>query len=214
MKALTILLPIIIILLFSFCKNDDDIIMIPEVSDPEPEIQLAENYSLLNPGNYWIYQEIDENLEGEFIRKNQFDSTFVEKDTMIGDVNFAKIYITNIGVSEYYYLRNEKEKIIDPDGNVFFSTGNFGELLKSTDEFVGTYNEYMVGPREITTDLGTFLALKKEYDLDASPIISLNDCGLISQEYWVEGIGMVLKERYWAGTCTRMRRELIRYKVN
>jgi len=92
---------------------------------------VYKNYSNLKVGNYWIYERFNLDVDGNYSSLNQFDSLYVEKDTLINGVTYAKYITTNILGPDYdpLYLRDSLHYTVDASGTIYFSTENFTDIL-------------------------------------------------------------------------------------
>ena len=108
--------------------NDDDTVIQP---DPKPNVSYP-NYSNLEVGNYWIYERFTLKPNGEEISLNQFDSSYVEKDTMIRGEKYFKLFRPSININhvqELYLLRDSLHYIVNYKGEVLFSSRAFNVPL-------------------------------------------------------------------------------------
>lgn len=109
------------------CKDAD--------SDVQPEVHQKKsypNYSQLEVGNYWIYERFILKPDGEEISLNKFDSSYVEKDTLINGKTYYKLHLPSLdvrGIPQNLYLRDSLHYIVDVYGNALFSSQNFGFSL-------------------------------------------------------------------------------------
>lgn len=124
---LKLLFCLIIISPIISCKDDD--------SDVQPKVQQKPtypNYSQLEVGNYWIYERYTLKPDGEEIPLNQFDSSYVEKDTIINGKTYYKLHLPSLdvrGIPQNLYLRDSLHYIVDLYGNALFSSQKFGVSL-------------------------------------------------------------------------------------
>ncbi|HMT29637.1 MAG TPA: hypothetical protein PKD91_10190, partial [Bacteroidia bacterium] len=126
MKKPQILIPLIILsclsLLVISCKDDDD---------PAPTPTVYDNYAQLKVGNYWIYQHYDVDSSGNATSTSVYDSCYVEKDTIINNLTYFKMIRPNPypPLPSEYYLRDSLHYVIDPFGNVLFSSLDFTTIF-------------------------------------------------------------------------------------
>ncbi len=208
------LLPLALIctaLLFNACKDDDDDPFFPP---PEQEETFETNsYSLLSPGNYWIYEVYTENNDGQLELSSNVDSSYIEKDSLINGETFFKFVDQNLGMINIQFLRDSADYIIDEKGELIFALTNFGPLLSESGDDIVEFKTYMVGPRPVTTTLGDFDALKKETEISVNGESSLDRCGLNTFWFYVKDVGVVRNEILYFSNCQRVRRELVRYSI-
>ena len=201
-----------ILIVFASCRDDD----YDSGPFPKPEFATFEtsNYSLLKPGNYWVYQRYTISQDGTSSSNSSLDSTFIDGDTLINNEIFTKLNVEKFNQRSMVYLRDSADYIIDEKGKRLLGLNNFGELLYNSENDIFRSDYYMVGFRRLTTELNDFEeALKKEGQISFQDPDQYPDCGRFVTEFWVKDIGMIRGEEFYAGGCTRVRRDLIRYRV-
>ncbi len=209
MKNLLFFPAIAMLFLNSSCRNDDDVM---SVLPQDPEVNTTKLYTLLTPGNYWVYQGYEDNSDGLFVPTN-IDSSYVEKDTLINGKNYSKIVETEFNKENVYFYRDSASYMVDEMGEKVFSNENFGELLYSKDLNFLKMNFYMVGEQISDFEIGENASLVREAVLDFEDPSNWPACGLRPSKWFVKNIGMVRSEIHYVGSCKRVRRELIRYSV-
>lgn len=134
-KFQKVLLSIAILTILIAC-NDDDQGRQPE---PKPNVNYP-NYSQLEVGNYWIYERFSLDTNGVETPLNQFDSSYVEKDTLINGKAYYKLHLPSYGpkiVPEKFYLKDSLHYLVDSRGAILFSSQEFSTALKPIE-----YNYY------------------------------------------------------------------------
>lgn len=86
------------------------------------------DFANLKVGNYWIYQRFVLDTNGVYTAQNIFDSTFVEKDTVINGATYFKYMDDQYGTLpgfEATFLRDSLHYLVNSGGRVLFSSENF-----------------------------------------------------------------------------------------
>ena len=112
------------------CKKKDET---PEPAS-SPIIPVTyDNYSNLKTGNYWIYERFNlDSLGGTYTSLNVFDSSYVEKDTLINGSTYYKLMTINYPDNNQYvasYFRDSLHYIISYPGKIIFSSLNFTDTF-------------------------------------------------------------------------------------
>jgi hypothetical protein len=81
---------LLLILIFLSCKKENE----NPPDNTGPANVTYPDYTVMKPGNYWIYQLFQVNEDGTELALNTFDSAYVEKDTTIEDNSYHK-YVVN-----------------------------------------------------------------------------------------------------------------------
>ena len=115
----------LIILLFAIafgCKDANDETY--PVSYPD--------FANLKVGNYWIYERFHLDSNGVYTALGVFDSTYVEKDTLINGLTYYK-YMEDQFLSppgyDAVFLRDSLHYLVNVDGKILFSSQNFSDAL-------------------------------------------------------------------------------------
>ncbi len=91
------------------------------------ETKTYPSYSRLKTGNYWVYERFQIEQHGSVSSLKQFDSSYVEKDTLIRNQTFFKVRRHDLIYNREYgvYLRDSLHYIIDSAGRIVFSSEDF-----------------------------------------------------------------------------------------
>lgn len=119
MKFKTVFLLLLVLsILFYSCKKEDD---------QNQVFGGYVNYSTLKVGNSWIYQIYDVDSSGNSTPRNEYDSCYVEKDTIINSNTYYKVVKPNINYNEpfIYYLRDSLHCIVNSSGKILLSSWEF-----------------------------------------------------------------------------------------
>jgi hypothetical protein len=123
-KVVSLTLPV----LFFSCKKESGSISKSELT---PAPVTYPSYSRLKPGNYWIYQRF--HIDGDSIATplNEFDSTYVEKDTLIGNSIYYKVraYDFLYKTPSIGLLRDSLHYIVAVHSGISFSSEDFTTIF-------------------------------------------------------------------------------------
>ncbi len=183
-----------------------------------------DNYTTLKPGNYWVYQNyMLDSVNGTAHPQGTYDSSFVEKDTIMNGLTYHK-YRYATGTPRQYatdYLRDSLSYTVDERGLIIFS---------STD-FTNTFRTFTYGPNASTPD--TLVVTEKMGFKDAMTVV---DAGTFTtrtfrrvyqfpasytlgstREYdykYAKGIGLISETTgFYTTTPAMYERRLVRYHV-
>lgn len=99
------------------------------------------DYGNLKAGNYWIYQRF-QLKDGVYTAQNKIDSNYVEKDTLIGGLNYAKLrtitFQSNSTTYQNTFLRDSLHYLVNEKGNILFSSENFTDTIASGYQVIET----------------------------------------------------------------------------
>lgn len=102
------------------------------------------DYTMMKPGNYWIYQNYRlDSINGAAHPQGNYDSCYVEKDTIINDKTYHKYMTTGKALGPYgaNFFRDSLSYMINDRGQIVFSYEDFSVL-----------NSYLFGPNAVTSD--------------------------------------------------------------
>ena len=150
MKPQIITISLIAIFCTASCKKEKQAAPVTPV-DSNTVVTYA-NYTNLKPGNYWIYQQFTlDSLHGTATALPYFDSCYVEKDTLINNINYHKycapVYGSGTPSSyEATYLRDSLSYTVNSKGGIIFSSLDFSTVFKTT-----TYSNPLAGITDTIT---------------------------------------------------------------
>ncbi len=205
MKKLSFIAP----LLFWSCSKNPDIF-------PEPR-----DFAHLVVGNYWIYERYEDDGSGKLTFLAGYDSTYVEKDTVIGGQIFKKLveqYDTNRLIS---FLRVHDDQLVDKDRNIMFSQNDFQTIFRTENWTSGNQSLYSVETQmydknfELQTPAGHFVtsALRQKYRVN--PVFAKgSDTVKFAFTRYSSQVGMVSKTlEIYINRNTRLEKRLLRYHI-
>lgn len=203
--------------LWAACKNADDTL---------GDTQQYANFTNLQVGNYWVYERhwLDSNgLKPLGI----FDSTFVEKDTIIHGKTYFKYMDDQLASPpgfEATFLRDSLHYLVSSEGQVLFSSENFVDTLQHRYEvFVGAQPDTLCFVyRKMTDDnllvsvgAGTFVTKNAQDVFVMWP--GYDQAGKVRplHKRYAEGIGLVEETLpFYVSAHWYYVRRLVRYGTN
>ncbi|MGZ5303237.1 MAG: hypothetical protein ACXWDO_03935, partial [Bacteroidia bacterium] len=115
------------IALTTSCKKDPK-----PLQNPEPGPVVYPNYSQLQISNYWVYQWFDVDSAGNAKATHYFDSSYIQKDTLIRDQTYFKLKTEGFNVIDSVkFLRDSLHYIVDEKGNKLFSSADFSNIIRT-----------------------------------------------------------------------------------
>jgi hypothetical protein len=217
-KCLSITVLLLCILLFSCKKNDDNVITtIPTIT--------YQNFSKLDSGNYWIYEEFDVDSNGNATSKNIFDSCWVEKDTSFNGKTYKKTWITNPynpSLFDISYLRDSLHYIVNANGNILFSSMDFTGILKIhynmatvTDTLCKMIKQMTAKNQSFTCPAGIFITSDARETYYMYPSFTFAGNKRYRHFRYAENIGLVSETLYFSlFDPNYVERRLVRYHLN
>ena len=198
-----------LLLFFFSCKKKD--------CDLPEEAQFNQAYYPLTPGSYWIYQwyRVD-TLGNEWIMENTVDTIRVLKDTLIDGNIYAKIRDYNtVENSEpaIYFRRDSSGHLVDQRNNIFFSSGNFVDILHHVfSPGLFEINFKMDIPtHRISTPIGEYDCLN--FQGEVIPIISTSWDKRYLNNFFSKGVGLVMETTFFFSSEYNMERRLTEYHI-
>ena len=182
------------------------------------EFYDPEEYFPIETGNYWIYESSYTTTDGS-VTNNGRDTIRVTGDTTIYGTQYYRVEGSWLGGRPYNELLRYVlgEKVMNPQGKIWYQGTKFGETLNSYASFDGrdtAYSErfYMfkpVDPVEIDTVSYVTVALKGVY---RSPLES-DQPTIISEWHYAKGIGLVKATTDYINDEYIIVMELVEYSV-
>jgi len=197
------------------CKHDKEEPVTPVVYP---------NYTQLKVGNYWIYERFEVDPFGNATPLNIFDSSYVEKDTLINNQNYFKLFRLDPYFSDtniIFLLRDSLHYTVDVLGEVVFSSEDFETVFKTyyIPAAVDTIAQVVLKMEEpdflVTTPAGTFTTLNYRTTFNFNPGWSSHGNPRYMHKRYAEGVGLVLETiPFFANNPNTIERRLVRYQVN
>ena len=133
------------------------------------------NYSNLKVGNQWIYKHFDNDGMGNVTELNIYDTTTVEKDTIINQNKYFQLNHTYYELLEnkIEYLRDSLHYIVNSKGQIKFSSQDFTNVLNKSYYKIGADTFFKLTEKMedrnkiITVPAGTFTtsSLRMSYEI-------------------------------------------------
>jgi len=129
MKIQTLFLILIMGILMSCSKDDDEEIVDSTPTTPEPQ---EISYMPAGEGSYWVYDTYKIDPSGDQTIQSQNDTVFALGDTIISghtyDIYYGKP--NPINLPGYTYLRDSSGYILSSTGSIILSNTNFTDVLQ------------------------------------------------------------------------------------
>lgn len=139
------------IVFFSSCKKDKN--------EPTPETKPVPEYATLKVGNYWVYETYFTDAQGSTTITENYDSTFIEKDTLINGKVYYKKVAQSLFKSTISFWREENGVLVDQLGKPLPSeTGviNTSFIIVSNDTLLETISTLLPDETTINVPAGIF----------------------------------------------------------
>ncbi len=214
-----VILVLMIFGIMSSCQKDKSISPSTSFS-----VKTQGNYSALQVGNYWVYQQFDLDSLGNTTPLNKFDSCYVEKDTLINGIVYYKYlsprpYTTN--KLNVMFLRDSLDYIVTNYGLKWFSSSDFSTVLFQNYQFImsdtmcNSVMKMEPGNTNVVTPAGVFNTLNAQIKHSFYP--NWNQAGSVrySNRRHAENVGVVLETLpSFVNSKSYQERRLMRYHVN
>tara|TARA_R110002049_G_scaffold306637_2_gene505497 strand:- start:3163 stop:3825 length:663 start_codon:yes stop_codon:yes gene_type:complete len=200
------------------CEDDDNV----TPNNPTEGKSEVDQFSMLEVGNYWIYERYTIDTNGIETALGIYDSSYVEKDTLINGKLYAVLilpsYLSNF--NKDFILRDSLDYLVDHRGKILFALNNFNSLLYSNYNLISATDTIYHHTRKmkdkdslVSVPAGTFLTYnayeKVDYMGSFSPLVdhSIN-------KLYAKGIGLIYNTqvRYSSATESPVQK-LVRYSV-
>lgn len=199
-----VFLIIVGIVLLASCKKEDSEDITPTPPDP------VVNYTPLEIGNYWAYQFVAIDPDGNESITSQKDSSIIVGDTMIRNELYYDMFRPENNSSSY--LRDSSGFLVDSDGRVLFYDEP-GFIVEDTIEPAMAVIEYTLQPTDtiITVPFGTFDAVTYK-----GTVTALNPGYPYGVQYtyyfYVDGVGQIKSSNYFfSNPSQRLERRLTNF---
>lgn len=211
MKKACIGLVLFITAMVSSCKKEND----TNVTYP--------NYAMLKQGNYWVYQVFEISSTGYAVATSDYDSCYVEKDTVINGNTFYKIVKpNNMGMSPVTFLRDSLHYIINNNSEIMFSSQNYSTTFSNYYYVLNNMNDTVayittaMADKDIVTGVpaGNFTTSSFQTTFDMWPNYdNAGDIRRMNTRY-AKGVGIVSETLpFYVSNPNYFERRLVRYYV-
>ena len=209
-KWLIMILAALSILTYS-CKRD---------TENNIPVVVKSDYYHLKTGNYWIYQRFNIDTNGVATPTAEYDSAYIEKDTLIRGYTYQKLienpYVLFPSPSAFY-LRDSSGYLVSSNGNIMASSTNFTDVLKvdtsHTDLYIG-YLQMTGKDSVVTTPAGSFQSITPRMKIVPTPPNPANLPVRYTFEVYGKGVGKLKMHTFFFYGGIGYETRLIRYKIN
>lgn len=218
-STLSILLIVCTIFIFS-CKKE----FVSKPNVVEHETVNYPNFSKFNVGTYWVYQQFIIDTLGNETPTNNYDSCYVEADTIINGLTFNVINKANPNSSSLPRIRNltrdSLHYIVDLGEKIIFSSEDFQTIFDSHDYIINNVDTfYHVNKRmankdfTVNTPVGTFIT--SDYVQEYYYHFPTFDNPRVMHTRYAENVGLVIETiPFFSSNPNYTERRLIRYHLN
>lgn len=157
---------------FIACEKDDS----EPINSNSSVNSDVDKFTKLDVGNYWIYERHTIDRNGLETALGIYDSSFVEKDTLINGFQYAKLQMpTQLIRSGYetWFLRDSLNYLVDERGRICLSLNNFNTILyefhetfSPTDTVFSLYRRMQYKDSLVTVPAGVFNTISMVEDID------------------------------------------------
>lgn len=214
-----------LVIVFFSCKKDAAI-SLPTPNLPNPTATNSFDTMLpLAVGNYWIYQISNDDTLGGVHLQNNFDSVYVEKDTLIVGEHYYKLCHTNMNFRDYYYFNGGNLVRYLKDSSGYLVIKDWGILLDKV-HMHDTIRKDVFSTYEYACTVPDFFT-QKQFVLGNYSGISMNTLYIRNHpqsmvfdtacaQMFVNNIGVVRSYYYFSGCMKHCwtSHNLIRYHLN
>jgi hypothetical protein len=226
MKNILYCMLVVAIVLTQACKKKKEVE--PEAAQPAPTTPVAEpissaEYAQLKIGNYWIYQEINVDSQGNETPTNMYDSCYIASDSVIRGSRFFRITNFSPIFPFQELLRDSSNLIINSHGEVVFAANDFNTIFATpvdvgsslTDTIIkGTYK--MVDKDvQVTVPAGTFITSNFKKIFFAFPNYAQGVPDRSMNTRFAKNVGMITQtQARFLSITSSVERKLVRYHLN
>jgi flagellar hook protein FlgE len=204
-KYLILIMAFVSFLVFS-CRKD---------TEENAPVAKADYYQL-KTGNYWIYEGYSIDTNGVTTVSGEFDSTYVEKDTVINKYTFSKIRSHPYYLEQQTnFLRDSSGYLVNIRGTILASDADFVNVLHidSTNASLCMCYMQMTGMDSLVTiPAGQFQSITSRLKVvptqpaDKHPV-------RYSYNVYGKGIGLIKSHAFFYGSGLVIESRLVRYHV-
>lgn len=202
--------------LASGCNKEDE--PTGPMPPPQPSYSVGD-FSLLEPGNYWVYQRISLDTAGNIANvSDDYDSLFISGTAAVNGYTYAVLSkalngLVNPNLQEL--RRDSADCIVDGSGRIIFRYGVFDQLAWTyVDPMIFQYDWYLSSATSaISVAAGTFDAHAMNCELTQVGGLVPPPTDRDAVYWWTPGVGKVREDLYYYSSGTALRRDLVRYNV-
>ena len=181
------------------------------------------SYSKLAVGNYWIYGQFTIDTMGNATTMNIYDSVYVEKDTIINNQTYFKVYkpMAFIIPAGYAFLRDSLHYIINSSGAILFSSEDFTTVFNEVYHTNGADTTYRLVTKmedkdaTILTPAGAFTTSDFRHTYYMYPNYSGAGNPRYLHSRYAKDVGLVAETfPFYSLNPNYVERRLVRFHVN
>lgn len=195
------------------CKKDKGIAEEENSQTPTP---IPSAFMPFKVGNYWIYQSVKIDTNGNETINPTLDSVHVQKDTVINGQTFYEIRGRTWWNDPAYveYLRDSSGFIVAPSGRKYFAPFYDNYLLSfdTTANYSGIHLYMTSGNTSVTVPAGTFTTAVKTQKTFFYPSYQWGN-PRYNYAHYCNGIGIIKEQKYYDATPDTYEGRLVRYHV-
>jgi len=195
----------------------------PPPTTPAAEPISSAEYAQLKIGNYWIYQRVDVDPQGNETPTSTYDSCYIASDSIIRGSRFFKLKNFSPIFQYQEFLRDSSNHIINSYGEVIFSANDFTTIFATpfavsspaTDTVYKSIYKMVDKDVSITVPAGTFVTsnFQRKY------MIYPNYANGLPLRYmnlrFAKNVGMITQtQAIFLSITSTVERKLVRYHLN
>jgi hypothetical protein len=187
-------------------------------SSNETTSSTTVDYYKLKVGNYWIYQSFKLDSNGVATPQNNFDSAYIEKDTMIRGNNYYKLWENHyvLGNTQFpSYIRDSSGYLVNSSGYRLCSDNDFTDTLGVDTIQAALFRGYikMTGKDSVVTvPAGSFPSITVRMKVVLTNPATPHPIRYIYDVYG-KNIGRIKTHNFYFNTYQQFEGRLVRYKV-
>jgi flagellar hook protein FlgE len=209
MKHTTFLAMALLALLALACKK--------ESNEPDP-VATAADYYMLKTGNYWIYEGYQIDSTGVAVSTGEFDSAYIEKDSVINGYTYYKLVEQpfGLGIPVAVFLRDSSGYLVDTAGIRHASETNFTDTLYVDNDLPELYTAFMMMTGRdsvVTVPAGNFTSITARLTVVPSPP---NTAGFPTRYVYgvfAKNTGKIKSHTFFYGGDIHLETRMVRCKV-
>lgn len=218
MRESSLLVLAVALCALSACQKNSAEDTAPQLPTSAPALAPISTYSLLDSGNYWVYQHYKVDSTDAILEIMGVDSFWVAGDSVLGGETWTVVRRrTNGGSNSVFLWRDSLDYLINSMHDVLFCSEPLDMVISSV--YQGPYGviiDYTVHsePVAVTVAAGTFDAnmMRAEYtSIGGYPEVP--DWKRL-RSYWAENVGRVRYYLFYGSTPFGYRYDLTNYQVN
>jgi hypothetical protein len=192
------------------CSKDDE--------SPVPVAKV--DYYQLKTGNYWIYEGYRVDTNGIATSTGDFDSAYIEKDTLIRGAVYYKLYEKPYVLGELQFssfLRDSSGYLVSDDGGIRASYVNFTDTIVIDTTNPDLYSGYrkMIGKDSlVTVPAGAFASVTSSMQVIPAPAYASQVPVRYLYDVYGKGVGKMKTHSFFFLGPISIEARLVRYKVN